>query len=123
MTTPHRMFQLLLNKLVNFIIYTIKLVAYVVIKLKLRFRAMALSFDKDSCIFCKIITANGNYSNCKFFKTPNILFSNDDFIILEDIAPASDHHYLAIPKRHIIDATQLTRKDIPLGKTELGKVN
>ena len=45
----------------------------------------------DNCIFCHI--ASGEISTKK-------LFENDDFFIIEDIAPVAKYHYLAIPKRH-----------------------
>lgn len=105
--------RIILNKLIN---YVIKLFFYVVIKLKLRFCKMIKSFTgRESCIFCEIIEADGDYSSGNFIKTPNILFTNDRFIILEDIVPVSDHHYLAIPRHHIDNALVLTKNDIPLG--------
>lgn len=60
-------------------------------------------FKLNKCAFCNIIQNN-----------ENILFRNDKLVIIKDIRPASDHHYLAIPLMHIQDSTKLTANDRPL---------
>jgi galactose-1-phosphate uridylyltransferase len=56
---------------------------------------MAESSHKRSskCIFCEIVDE----------KVPatKIIFENDNILIFNDIKPASEFHYLAIPKVHI----------------------
>lgn len=60
------------------------------------------------CIFCDIIAG----------KSPNtvIEFENENIVIFKDIKPASDFHYLAVPKKHIEDVRTLTLADKDLGK-------
>lgn len=62
----------------------------------------------DKCVFCDIV--GGRSPDSK------IVFENERFIIIEDIKPASDFHYLALPKEHIKDCTKLREVDKPLGK-------
>lgn len=59
------------------------------------------------CIFCNIVSKKQN---------TELLFENDSFVIIKDIRPACDFHYLAIPKRHIRDGRDLTSTDKPLRK-------
>lgn len=60
------------------------------------------------CVFCEIVA--GRKPETK------ILFENNRMIIINDIRPASEHHLLAIPKEHILNATKLSGNDRPLGK-------
>lgn len=59
------------------------------------------------CIFCNITSKKDN---------TEVLFENESFVIIKDIKPACDFHYLAIPKRHIRDARDLQVTDKPLCK-------
>lgn len=55
--------------------------------------------EQKPCVFCDIITG----------KSPGtvIVFSNENIIIFEDIRPASEHHYLAVPKKHLHNVRSL----------------
>lgn len=61
-----------------------------------------------ACIFCDIVAG----------KSPNTIieFSNEDIVIFKDIKPASDHHYLAVPKRHMPNVRDCTinEKDLSM---------
>lgn len=61
------------------------------------------------CVFCEIVRGQSSST---------IMFESDNILIIKDLYPASEHHYLAIPKRHIIDASQLISSDLPLGKDD-----
>ena len=53
--------------------------------------------DGDKCVFCEILSRN----------TDNVVLRTDDLAILQDIRPASDHHYLVIPVQHIKSVSSL----------------
>ncbi|KAG4073510.1 hypothetical protein HA402_000734 [Bradysia odoriphaga] len=57
------------------------------------------------CVFCNIVSKKEN---------TELLFENNNFVIIRDIKPACDFHYLAIPKRHIRDGRDLQLTDKPL---------
>lgn len=61
-----------------------------------------------ACIFCDIVAG----------KSPDttIEFSNEDIVIFKDIRPASDHHYLAVPKNHMpnVRGCTINEKDLIL---------
>lgn len=59
------------------------------------------------CIFCDIVAGRKPETE--------ILFENNRLIIIKDIRPASEHHLLAIPKEHILNASKLSGNDRPLG--------
>lgn len=73
-----------------------------------------MSQTKPKCVFCHI--AAGVPTGKGSLKPSRVLFRNEQFYILEDIRPATDHHYLAIPIRHIKNATFLEPGDEELGK-------
>ena len=50
------------------------------------------------CIFCKII--KGDIPS-------EILYQDNDMIVIRDIAPTAPVHVLIIPKEHIVDITQI----------------
>ena len=54
----------------------------------------------NDCIFCKI--ANGSIPSQK-------LYEDDKMIIIKDINPQAKLHYLAIPKEHFCDITELSK--------------
>uniref|UniRef100_A0A224YWX9 Adenosine 5'-monophosphoramidase HINT3 n=1 Tax=Rhipicephalus zambeziensis TaxID=60191 RepID=A0A224YWX9_9ACAR len=70
---------------------------------------------EDTCIFCKIAAG-------KEPKT-TLLYQDEDYVVFSDIHPASTHHYLIVPKKHVKDTKSLTRSDIPLVNrlVEIGK--
>ena len=53
----------------------------------------------NDCIFCKI--ANGEIPS-------KILYEDDIMIIIKDINPQAKYHFLAIPKEHFTDITDLS---------------
>ena len=65
------------------------------------------------CIFCKIIKGE--------IPSPRV-YEDDDFIIIRDIAPQAKYHYLAIPKKHFADVTEMTAEDVALVGRILKKV-
>ena len=65
------------------------------------------------CIFCKIIKGE--------IPSPRV-YEDDDFIIIRDIAPQAKHHYLAIPKKHFADVTEMTAEDAALVGRILKKI-
>lgn len=56
----------------------------------------------DSCIFCKII--DGAIPSRK-------IHEDGDFVAIEDINPVAPHHILLIPRKHIVNALDLTAED------------
>lgn len=46
----------------------------------------------DECVFCKII---------KKELPSEIIYEEEDFIVIKDINPKADLHFLIIPKKHI----------------------
>ena len=62
----------------------------------------------ENCLFCKFVS--------KEFKT-EIVFENDDFIIIKDIAPKAKNHFLAIPKKHFKLLAEMSEEDsVVLGR-------
>uniref|UniRef100_A0A1B0G2W6 HIT domain-containing protein n=1 Tax=Glossina morsitans morsitans TaxID=37546 RepID=A0A1B0G2W6_GLOMM len=49
--------------------------------------------------------------------TTKFEFETDDYVIFKDIKAASDHHYLAVPKRHSESLVALTKNDIEIVNT------
>ncbi|KAM9355254.1 adenosine 5'-monophosphoramidase HINT3-like isoform 2-T2 [Pholidichthys leucotaenia] len=70
--------------------------------------------DED-CIFCLI--ANDRV------KETEIIKQNKELVCFRDICPAAPHHYLVIPRRHIVSCQSLHRGHIGLveNMAELGK--
>lgn len=56
----------------------------------------------DNCIFCKII--NGDIPANKYYEDENM-------IVIADIAPKAEKHYLAIPKKHYKFLSEMTESD------------
>lgn len=69
----------------------------------------------ESCIFCKIVAG-------KDPKT-TLLYQDEDYVVFQDIHPASTHHYLIVPRKHLKDVKSLTYNDIPIVNrlVEIGK--
>ncbi|XP_017056121.1 histidine triad nucleotide-binding protein 3 [Drosophila ficusphila] len=59
-----------------------------------------------NCIFCKI--ANGEEPSTVLEK------ETDEFVIFKDIKPASQHHYLAVTKKHYNSLKTLNKSDEPM---------
>lgn len=68
----------------------------------------------SNCVFCDI--ASDRPSGKKRRRPDRILYRNELFYVLADIAPATDTHLLAIPVRHIASANALEAVDVPLGE-------
>lgn len=62
----------------------------------------------NDCVFCKII--DGDIPSEK-------LYEDELMIIIRDIAPKAEKHYLAIPKKHYKLFTEMTEQDA----ADLGK--
>ena len=56
----------------------------------------------DDCIFCKII---------KKETSAKIEFDNDNLIVFHTIEPLAPVHVLVVPKRHIINLSEITELD------------
>ncbi|RNC67386.1 MAG: histidine triad nucleotide-binding protein [Desulfuromonadales bacterium] len=56
----------------------------------------------DNCIFCKII--EGTIPAKK-------VYEDEEIVAIEDIKPEAPHHLLLIPKKHIVNALDLTPAD------------
>lgn len=64
---------------------------------------------EDSCIFCNIIAGQSAETV--------IEFQNEHVVIFKDIKPASDYHYLAVPKQHYDDVRLLNVSHKELSKS------
>jgi len=60
----------------------------------------------EECIFCKIVA--GEIPAQKIAET-------EDLIAFKDINPKAPHHYLIIPKKHLIDLRNFEAEDMNLG--------
>jgi histidine triad (HIT) family protein len=58
-----------------------------------------------TCIFCRMISGE---------ITTNLITQNNDAIIIQDINPKADVHWLVIPRRHFVDMRVLSSLDSPL---------
>ena len=58
-----------------------------------------------NCIFCKI---------CSKEAPAEIVYEDPDYVCFVDRKPASTHHYLVTPRRHIQDSRSLTASHIPM---------
>ena len=56
-------------------------------------------------IFCKIISGE---------LKADVVWQDDDFLVIKDIAPQAPVHLLIIPKKHIGDLKELGGEDAPL---------
>jgi histidine triad (HIT) family protein len=59
----------------------------------------------DDCVFCNIVN--------KTFAS-DILFENDNLIVIRDIMPKAPVHLLVVPKKHIPSINELTSDDAAL---------
>ncbi|XP_022687356.1 histidine triad nucleotide-binding protein 3-like isoform X2 [Varroa jacobsoni] len=58
------------------------------------------------CVFCRIARGDD--------PTSEIHYHDSQFVVISDIAPASTHHYLVIPKEHIRDVRCLDDRHIDM---------
>lgn len=65
------------------------------------------------CIFCKIVKGE--------IPSPRV-YEDEDFIVIRDIAPQAKEHFLAIPKKHFADVTEMTDEDAALVGRILKKI-
>ena len=56
----------------------------------------------EDCLFCKFVGGE--------LKT-NIVYEDEDFIIIRDIDPKAKNHFLAIPKKHFKYLAEMTEED------------
>lgn len=63
---------------------------------------------KENCIFCEIVNKNSPETK--------IVFESETLLVFRDIRPASDFHYLAIPKNHLDNCKSLNTEHRPLSK-------
>ena len=56
----------------------------------------------ENCIFCKIINN---------LIESEIVFEDENMIIINDISPLAKKHYLMIPKKHIANISTINEKD------------
>lgn len=65
--------------------------------------SLAIMSDSKPCIFCDIVAG----------KSPEtvIEYTNENIVIFNDIKPASDYHYLAVPKKHMKNVRSCTEDD------------
>ncbi|XP_014207215.1 histidine triad nucleotide-binding protein 3-like [Copidosoma floridanum] len=54
-----------------------------------------------NCVFCKIIRKE---------EPGDCIYEDNDIACIKDIHPASDHHYLIVPKTHIVNAKTLQKE-------------
>lgn len=67
--------------------------------------------QQKPCAFCDIVAG----------KSPKtvIAFLNENIVIFEDIRPASEHHYLAVPKKHMHNVRSLNVDDKDLSELNI----
>lgn len=67
------------------------------------------------CVFCDIVAG----------KSPETIieFTNEHIVIFKDIRPASDHHYLAVPKNHMPNVRACTANDKDLSMIPMSIFN
>lgn len=71
--------------------------------------------NQKPCIFCDIIAGES--------LATQIDFENENIVIFKDIKPASDFHYLAVPKNHIEDVRTLSIEHKNLSKYQQNSNN
>ena len=64
--------------------------------------------SNQKCVFCEIIQGIDDSSN---EENKKVLAHNEMLAIFADIRPASQHHYLVVPKHHKLNAKTLNGED------------
>ena len=67
----------------------------------------------ENCLFCKFVS--------KQLKT-DILYEDDNMIVIRDIAPQAKNHYLAIVKSHFKLFAEMTEEQAEMLKNTLKKI-
>lgn len=73
-----------------------------------------MAAEMADCIFCKIIRNE---------EPGEKIYEDEDVTCIKDIRPASTHHYLIIPNRHIRNAKALKLEDAELFNKIVATVN
>ncbi len=58
--------------------------------------------SEQDCIFCKIIAGQ---------LEARIFYEDDDLVAFWDINPQAPKHFLVVPRRHLVNASELTPDD------------
>ena len=64
------------------------------------------TFNNTKCVFCRICSSSSQ----------QLVYEDEDFVSFADRSPASTHHFLVVPRKHISGAGQLTSVDQPMVK-------
>ncbi len=59
----------------------------------------------DDCVFCNIVNKTLD---------SQILFENEDLVVIKDILPKAPVHLLVIPKKHLLSVANLSEEQKPL---------
>ncbi|XP_053737044.1 adenosine 5'-monophosphoramidase HINT3-like isoform X1 [Synchiropus splendidus] len=59
----------------------------------------------EACVFCAI--ARGE-------EEATVILQDDDFVCFWDISPAAPHHYLVVPRQHIVNCLSLHTRHIKM---------
>ena len=58
---------------------------------------IGFSMARDDCLFCRISTKSSE----------RVVYSNDSFLVIKDLAPVSKGHSLVIIKEHVVSLFDL----------------
>lgn len=58
-----------------------------------------------NCIFCKIVDGKTD---------TELLYNDDDYVCFRDIHPRAHHHYLVVPKAHLLNVKRLSADHVPV---------
>lgn len=77
--------------------------------------SVAIMSETEVCIFCDIVAG----------KVPGTIieYSNENIVIFKDIKPASDYHYLAVPRNHMQNVRSCSLNDKDLSMSNCLNVN
>merc|ERR1719341_694919 len=59
-----------------------------------------MAHDRATCTFCKIVDTSGEVEN-------GILYQDEEVVVINDIRPATAHHFLVLPRQHLANARDL----------------